>query len=144
MITTFQYYTVPQYQREDWRGIHQLIINQYPKNTIAVFAFPEPFAPWRWYDDGKYPVVTTGVLTTDNTSDLSVLKKVTDYQTILVFDYLRDLTDPHHKVDAQIESYGYKEVNQITPKTGLGIIHIYQKKERTVSSLPEGSNASWN
>ncbi len=107
--------------------------NQYPTNTIVVFAFPEAFAPWRWYDDGMYPIATTGVLTTDNISDLSVLKTVTDFQTILLFDYLRDLSDSRHKVDAQIQSYGYKEINQITPKTGLGIIHIYQKKELTAS-----------
>jgi len=131
--TMSQYFAVPKYQREDWRGIHQQILTQYPTKTIVIFAFPEAFAPWRWYDDGKYPVVTTGVLTTDSLNDLSVLRKVTDYDTVLVFDYLRDLTDPQNKIDAQLKSYGFTEVNQITPKTELGIIHVYQKKERRVS-----------
>jgi hypothetical protein len=132
LLTSLQYYTMPRYQREDWRGMHQLILDQYPTSTVALFAFPEAFAPWRWYDDGSYPVITTGVLTTDSSENLNALKKVTDYQTVLVFDYLRDLTDPQHKIDAQLQEYGYKEVNQITPKTGLGIVRVYQRKDRIV------------
>jgi len=131
LMTTLQYYTVPRYQREDWRGVHQQILTQYPTSTVVVFAFPEAFAPWRWYDDGKYPEITTGALTTER-SNLNSLKKVTEYQTVLVFDYLRDLTDPQQKIEEKMQEYGYKEVNQITPSTGVGIIHVYQKKEHTI------------
>lgn len=133
LISTFQFYSLPQYQREDWRGLHQQITTQYPRNTVAIFAFPQAFAPWRWYDDGKYPVITTGTLTTDHMDSIDNLKKATDFQTVLVFDYLRDLTDSQHKIDAQLKEYGYTEVNQITPGTPLGIIHVYQKKDRTLS-----------
>lgn len=125
---TVRYYLQPKYQREDWRGMHQAILDRYPTNAVALFAFPEPFAPWRWYDDGSYPVITTGVLSTDSLNDVQNVRQVTHYHTILVFDYLRDLTDPQRKIEAQLQKDGYLEVDQITPKTGVGIVHVYQKK----------------
>jgi len=129
LIFTFQYYVSPKYQREDWRGTHELLISTFPyRQSVAVFAFSEPFAPWRWYDNGEYPVVTTGVLSTSKTDDLSTLKKVTEYKNVLLFDYLRDLTDPQHKVEQQLKSYGYEEMQQITPRTELGVIHVYQRQ----------------
>jgi hypothetical protein len=132
IATTLQYYAQPKYQREDWRGVHQYILEKYPSNTVVVFAFPEAFAPWRWYDDGRFPVITTGTLTTDRLDNIDSLKKATDYSTVLVFDYLRDLTDPQRKIDIQLKQYGYVEIDQITPETQLGIIRVYQKKALTV------------
>jgi mannosyltransferase len=133
LFSTFSYYTQPKYQREDWRGMYQLIAQKYsPQRSIAVFGFTEAFAPWNWYNTTQFPTLATGVLSTDAVDDLPNLKKVNDYQFVLVFDYLRDLTDPHHKIEAALNSYGYKEVDRITPSTPLGIVHVYAKSSSVI------------
>ncbi len=133
VYSTFSYYITPKYQREDWRGLHQIILAKYPKNSVVVFAFPEAFAPWRWYDDGKYPTMTTDTLSVQENTDLSSLRKVTDYDYVLVFDYLRDLTDPHNRVTSEIEKYGYQEATEINPTTPIGFVRVFAKKSARLS-----------
>jgi mannosyltransferase len=133
LLSTLSYFTQPKYQREDWRSMHQLISQKYSHTrSIAVFGFTEAFAPWVWYNTDHFPTLATGVLSTDSVTDLPVLKKINDYQYVLVFDYLRDLTDPHHKIEAVLKNYGYHEVDQITPSTPLGIVHVYAKTDSVI------------
>lgn len=134
LFGTYQYYVTPKYQREDWRSLHQEITTKYSKyDSIVVFAFPAPFAPWEWYDDGSYPVVSTGALTIQKNQSLDQLKKVGDYKFVLVFDYLRDLTDPQNRILMELQRYGYKEVDRINPATPLGFVRVYAKPENTLS-----------
>jgi len=94
----------------------------------VVFSFPDEFAPWTWYDDGSYPVITTGKFNTNQVGDLpSQLKQVTDYEYVLVFDYLRDLTDPEDKILSTLESFGYMEVGALD-QVNIGFVRIYAKK----------------
>lgn len=132
IFSTVSYYLVPKYQREDWRSLHEEITTKYPHSSIVVFSFPEAFAPWRWYDNGVYPVFATGTLSMKNMSDLSSFKKLTEYRYVLVFDYLRDLTDPGNSILTQLQKYGYQEVGEITPKTQLGFVRVYARKETVV------------
>ena len=128
------YFVTPQYQREDWRSLHQEIITKYPEsNSIIIFSFPEAFAPWRWYDDGSYPSVVTGKLYVRRGDDLSILRQATEYRYVLVPDYLRDLTDPDNAILAELEKYGYHEVDRITPKTSLGVVRVYARDNATLS-----------
>ncbi len=136
LFSTFSYYLLPKYQREDWRTAHQLITEKYgPARSVVVFAFPEAFAPWRWYDNGKFPVVVTGALSTNSLSEGQIVKKATEYQYVLVFDYLRDLTDHQNKIISELQRFGYTEVDQITPTTPLGIIHVFSRAEGILSTL---------
>ncbi len=136
LFSSFSYFTQPKYQREDWRGMHQAILKKYPgPKAIAVFAFPAPFAPWQWYDDGTYPTYSTGELTTATNAELPNAKQLTDYRYILVFDYLRDLTDPQNKVLTQLQQYGYHEADRITPATPLGFVRVYAKSTDVIGLL---------
>ncbi len=128
-----QYWINPQYQREDWRSLYTQITQKYASHSaVVIFSFPGPFSPWVWYDTTHFPAVSTGVYNTDQLQDSAELRMLTKYQYLLVFDYLRDLTDPHQRLISIIKNYGYVEVDQITPKTPLGIVHVFAKKQVTI------------
>lgn len=130
---TFQYYQTQNYQRENWRLAHQLILEKYPKNSAVIFAFSDAFAPWRWYDDGKYPVFTTGSLVATDTMLLEAqLKKATDYSYLLVFDYLRDLTDPDKKIEFVLNGLGYTQKDLLV-LPNIGFIRVYVRQEAVLS-----------
>lgn len=130
---TFQYYLTQSYQRENWRLAHQLILEKYPKNSAVIFAFSDAFAPWRWYDDGKYPVFTTGSLVTTDTMLLEAqLKKSTEYSYLLVFDYLRDLTDPDKKIEFVLNGLGYTQKDLLV-LPNIGFIRVYVRQEAVLS-----------
>lgn len=132
---TSAYYRSPQYQREDWRAVHGWVSDRYPADkTVAVFAFPEPFAPWRWYDDGEYPVIATGQLHVDQVPDLAeVLKPVTEYDYVVTFDYLSDLSDPERKVSQVLRNLGYAEV-ELRSWPGVGFVRVWSKPSGRISS----------
>ncbi len=133
LFSSVSYFTQPKYQREDWRNLHLLILNKYAgKGSVATFAFPAPFAPWQWYDDGSYPTFSTGELTTEAQSEIPNSKVLTQYRFVLVFDYLRDLTDPKDKLLTQLQAYGYHEVDRITPRTPIGFVRVYARPENVI------------
>lgn len=125
----YQYYSQAKYQREDWRSLHQEISVRFPENqTIVIFSFDKPFAPWRWYNQGQFDSLATGRNSIDEVDNLNeTFKPIYDYQYVLVFDYLRDLTDPENQVLQTIESYGYQTVGFIQ-RPGLGFVRIYSKE----------------
>ncbi len=123
----------PVYQRENWRAIHQQILERYPTKAAVVFAFDAAFAPWRWYDDGSYPVFATGSLTTATQGEVDEkLKKTSDYQYVLVFDYLRDLTDPNRKIETALENLGYSE-KEVFGMPGIGFVRVFARQEDVLS-----------
>lgn len=129
LLSTFQYWFNPQYQRENWRSAYQTIEERYDATkTIAVFAFPEPFAPWRWYDTASFPTLSTGTLHISQVENLrEKLKDITHYEYIVVFDYLSDLTDPKRELLKEIEAYGYVPID-LLEYPNLGFVRIYAKK----------------
>lgn len=137
LFSSFEYYTQPKYQREDWRGMHAVITEKYGKgDAVVIFAFPAPFASWEWYNrSDKFPTQATGsfVLSSDATSpDRVSLKRLAEYDYVLVFDYLRDLTDPQHLIEQDLARYGFEEVDRITPSTQVGIVHVYARTRQII------------
>lgn len=123
----------PVYQREDWRTIHHKITTEYSTDAAVVFAFDAAFAPWEWYDDGSYPVFATGTLTQNSTSEVEdKLKKASDYTYLLVFDYLRDLTDPERKIDSALQNLGYSE-KQVFGLPNIGFVRIFVRQRDVLS-----------
>jgi uncharacterized membrane protein len=136
IYSTLSYYILPKYHREDWRSLHQELLQKYPPTSSAiVFAFTGPFASWEWYDHGLYTTLATGVVSSSETPQLKEIKKLSTYRYILVFDYLRDLTDPQHLITVELNGLGYKEVDQITPNTPIGIVHVFTRKENTIGQV---------
>lgn len=132
--STWQYWTQPKLQREDWRSVHQHITSSYPPNTtIVAFAFDKPFAPWEWYDQGQLATITPRELYTTAETDLSDFRKVADFQYVLSFDYLQDLTDPDRLMNQEIMRYGFQEVNVLSPATPVGQVRIFVKPNAALS-----------
>lgn len=134
VYSTYQYFTSPRLQREDWRTLHQNVTYLYPADSVAVFSFPEPFAPWMWYNQESYPSLATGTLAIKD-ADLELLQEsVSTYTYVLTFDYLRDLTDPNNKLGTMLQNAGYQEMDYID-QTNIGFVRVYaQPQENPVES----------
>ncbi len=150
MVSLIGYYTQPILQREDWRSLHATIQARYPvADTVVVFAFPEPYAPWRWYDDYQYPTLSTGTLSIKDVADVpQLLKPMTRYKYIVVFDYLRSLSDPDDEIGKTIAAFGYVPV-EIIDYPNIGFTRIYAQGAAAVSQQPsleeqQTTYASWN
>jgi uncharacterized membrane protein len=124
-----RYWTDPATQREDWRSVIKVIETKFAVNdSLVIFAFDEPFAPWRWYQTQSLPTLSTG---------LAPLSSVDQFQShwpqsapiryVILFDYLRDLTDPHHVIDSALVQNGYNELGTWS-YPNLGQVHIYQQR----------------
>lgn len=137
IYSTFQLYTNPLYQREDWRSLHTEIQTRFPeKETLILTSFTEVFAPWRWYDPQKdYASLNTGYFFIKDNPDITMtLKPLTEYQYILVFDYLRDLTDPDDTLIREVENFGYTGIGVID-RPNIGFVRIYVKKNANLSQI---------
>lgn len=136
LIGTFQYYTHPELQREDWRGLKQEIVAKFPENnTVAVFSFDESFAPWRWYSPGEIDELATGKLHIQDVENIiTTLEPITNYRYVLVFDYLRTLTDPDDILITEVENFGYVG-RGVLDYPGIGFVRIYAKPLKTIGSL---------
>lgn len=128
IFSTVSYYFDQTLQRENWKALYQEISENYPKsNTILVSSFGIRFAPMRWYDVDGYPNILTGSMYVKDISDLSnTLKRVLDYDNVLLFDYLRDLSDPDHKIESELIKFGFKEVGAID-YPNIGFTRIFSK-----------------
>jgi uncharacterized membrane protein len=138
LFSAFSYYLLPKYQRENWRDVHKLIVEKYDRTeSTVVFAFPYQFASWEWYNQfEQFPTYSTGVFVVspeETAPDRVGLKRLATSNYILVFDYLRDLTDPQRIIDQDLQRYGFKEVDRITPDTPLGIIRVYARTGQILS-----------
>lgn len=128
------YYTNPKLQREDWRSLQHQITSQYsPGSAILVFAFPAPFASWQWYDQAQFNSISTGYLGSQSLEYThQQLNQVSDYRFVLVFDYLRTLTDPNQAITTSLESMGFRGVGVIdTPN--IGFVRIYARPDAILS-----------
>lgn len=130
IIGTGQYWTQPQLQRENWRGLKETIAANFsPTQTIAVFSFDEAFAPWRWYEPPVLQALATGNVFINNVDDLNnTLKPLADFQYVLVFDYLRTLTDPDDRLLSAVESFGFTN-RGVLDYPGIGFVRVYTRPE---------------
>lgn len=138
LFGTISYYTQPQLQREDWRSLHTEITHHYPaENSTMLFSFPGPFAPWRWYDNGSYPTISTGKLAIATQNDLTAVTtklRTTQPENVLVPDYLRDLTDPKRELDAVLNSEGWFE-SDVIDRPNIGFTRVFQKQPNSENEV---------
>ncbi len=131
IISTTSYYLNPKLQRENWRSLQQEMHQKFDtESTLLVYSFPDEFAPMRWYErQEKKPFKTfaTKSLYIDDAPNLpNTLKIAASYKTILVFDYLRDLTDPNKKIETQLIELGFKEVG-VLDYPNIGFVRIFMQ-----------------
>lgn len=138
IFSTFTYYTDANLQRENWRhALSTLHQNYDEEKTLALFAYAAPFSPWTWYErnsDQPFATFTTGNYDTNVLPDLnSSLTPVHNYQNVIVFDYLRSLTDSQNLLPKYLLSHGYYE-SRILDYPNLGFIRIYSQKIASTST----------
>lgn len=121
------YLVTPSFQRENWRGLTASIEAQYPTDSRVVFAFDDAFAPWRWYSTGTVPYTATGSLYLHSSQDLGNTLSTVQESTLLVFDYLRDLTDPNNHLTTYLIGVGYQQTGLIDGGD-IGFVRIFQKQ----------------
>lgn len=126
---TSLYYVTPRLQREDWRGvIGKLETESKGIPTAALFAFPDPLAPWRWYSTGQIPATASGTLLITNLSQVDGrYSAVLQAKRVYLFDYLRDLSDPKRLSEAWLEQRGYTGAASIDGGT-LGFVRVYERR----------------
>lgn len=127
------YWTTPKYQREDWRGvISQIEADAEGRHAAALFAFPEPFAPWRWYSNGEVtPLVTGSLRVTDPKKLEESLSSVQQFNPVFYFEYLSDLSDPQHLIQPWLVQRGFRKVSDIDGRA-LGFVRIYENPTKSV------------
>lgn len=136
LFSSLSYYTQSKYQRENWREVHRYIEEKYGQsNSIVFFAFTNEFASWAWYNTTDFPTASTQafVVSDDPLSpDRQQIKKLNDYQYVLVFDYLRDLSDPQHYIEKDLERFGFQQVDVIQGSEQLGNIRVFAKTRQII------------
>jgi len=150
-IGLFNYYTDAKLQREDWRSLFVTITERFPAaETVVVFSFPEAFAPWHWYEHRarqttaisadqqtqltQQPALNlpatyaTGVIHISALpSAAAQLAPVQNYPNVLVFDYLRTLTDPDDVLLTTISDFGYAGTG-VLEYPHIGFVRIYENR----------------
>lgn len=124
------YWLMPSLQREPWREVVATMSDRFEAaDTAVVFAFDEPFAPWRWYEHPKFAEFLTGKRVLTSADDIrSQFALIGRYRYVLVFDYLRDVTDPYRVIDAVLRERGFEAVGTIDGGV-MGFVHIWERPQ---------------
>ncbi len=138
ITSTFSYWKNQKLQREDWRTIVHDMESQFnTQNTLLIFGFDAPFSPWVWYSNNEFDTLTTGTQTITHKEQIQQdMQKTQNYQYVVVFDYLRDLTDPYKLIDEWLLLSGWSEQEPINGKN-IGFIRVYTKSH--IYALQNGS-----
>ncbi|MCD8484669.1 hypothetical protein LRY65_04635 [Candidatus Woesebacteria bacterium] len=126
----WSYWTQPVLQRENWRALVQEVEHSFSaQNTAVVFGFDGPFASWRWYATEGWQTYNTGTVPPASYAEVEeTLMGVQNYEYVLVFDYLRDLTDPDRKIEFVLSEWGYEEIGAIT-YPNIGPVRMWVRQQ---------------
>lgn len=122
-----QYWSQPALQRENWKEIIQMVESDFSaQNTLVVFAFDQPFAPWRWYATEDFPTFSSGLtpLTQNDAFRAELIRRSPQY--VVVFDYLRDLTDPNDLLLKTLDELQYAP-GEVYDQPNIGFVRVYQR-----------------
>lgn len=122
------YYFYPEVQREQWRQAVAFISQRDNQYNLALFIFPEPFAPFLWYNRGS--IEALGIASQFQIRDLDLERfkeKLNAKKRIYLFQYLTGLTDPNGKTILYLENLGFQNT-KVENFPGVGLVYIYDKK----------------
>ncbi len=125
VLSWFIYVKDKTQQREEWRQAVSYVESKGSKDNVAIFEYPDPFTPYRWYMTGGIKAV--GVLDSIIVMDPSKVKSLVDdavrgKKEVYHFEYLRDLSDPQRLVEERLRDDGYVIDSQNGEFVGVGII----------------------
>ena len=125
ILGIYDYYTNPYVQREQWREAIDFTEND--GGTLALFVFPDSFAPYLWYQKNKIEGIGIAPKFRIEREDLERLEqKITSHQKVYLFQYLTGLTDPDRQTWEFLEQKGYSETS-IRDFPGVGFIYVFEK-----------------
>lgn len=122
LISNLYFWTQPRFHREDWRSAAELVQQS---DSLVIFNFTGAFAPFRFYLPDQAYFTTQDTLGHLRDLDESLPTAIDDYNRILVFDYLSDLTDPQRQTLLWLDQAGLKLVD-IHSFNQLGFVYEYQ------------------
>ncbi len=121
------YLRTPAYQRENWRSLIRVMEAEIKPDDRVLFSFPYPFAPWYWYADPKIQTISTQKIYVSRVSDVaSVASQLDPVSRIYLFDYLRDLTDPNHTLEAILDQEQFTQTRVIDAQA-IGFVRIFAR-----------------
>ncbi|KKR11746.1 MAG: hypothetical protein UT39_C0003G0015 [Candidatus Woesebacteria bacterium GW2011_GWA1_39_21] len=128
LFSCIYYYGNSSQQRENWRGAVAFVEGNIQRSEVAIFEYPEPFAPYRWYE--KRPAFSIGVTDSisagsEETRDI-LIKTINTKTGIYYFDYLHDLSDPQDIVRKTLTEQKFS-AKEIVSFSGVGQIYHYRK-----------------
>lgn len=121
------YYTNSRYWREDWRGASKFILKNVKKDSSVIFAWPEPFSPYKWYGNGKSAIGVVQKFPARREDVKENLRYIDRIRDIFFFEYLQQLSDPQKYIQKTIEDNGFK-LDKVYNFNGVGFIDYYVKK----------------
>ena len=122
LVSNFYFWTQPRFHREDWRSAADLVKQS---ESLVIFNFPGAFAPFKFYLPDQPYFSTQETLGHLRDLDESLPVAIYDYDRILVFDYLSDLTDPQRQTLVWLDQAGLELVD-IHSFNQLGFVYEYQ------------------
>jgi hypothetical protein len=115
----------PVFWREDWRSAVYEADQFIENGGTVLFAWSTPFPPYEFYSQDKkgYGVVLKNPGSYEEIHTMMSNKNLGN--TIVLFDYLSELTDPQNNIKMQLESRNYKLV-ETKDYGGVGLVHYYR------------------
>ena len=126
LISVFLYWFNPQFQREPWRLAVKQVETIITPQTILIFPWNGPYAPWTWYARLPTRQLSFDILPLTTTTVDQKLATLSSTDQIIVFDYLQDLTDPGRILLTTLARQGWRE-SGFYQYPGLGKIRILNK-----------------
>jgi uncharacterized membrane protein len=122
------YFFNPQFQREDWRSAVTYVEDNGNQNSLALFEFSAPFAPYLWYRTGKIEEsrAFVGMVASQDSVEKELSRVTVSVNKIFLFQYLSGLTDPHHLVAEWLKDSGWV-LKGTKDFPGVGFIYTYEK-----------------
>lgn len=125
------YYSDQNQQREQWKQSISFLEEVAPKDSLVLFDFSAPVAPYNWYNTGKLSAHgATNSISADEIETVNrTIELVNDHKLVYYFEYLRDLSDPGHLVEKTLASQGFKVTKVYGQfKGGVGQIFVWEKQ----------------
>lgn len=117
----------PKFQREDWKNAVKFVESQAGNDTLVLFKFSGPFAPYTYYGESNVPFVglTSGSVVSQQLLEDRLAEPLINKNKIFVFQYIEGMTDPNYLTEKYLESYGF--INVATYDfSGVGLIREYK------------------
>ncbi len=129
LISCVIYYTDRFQKRENWKEAVAYVEHNILENEIVLFSYPEPFAPYRWYE--KRPELSFGATDSIKADYEKSYPKTVDLLSgksgVYYFEYLRDLSDSSNVVFDTIKDSGFEIKKEIGDYNGVGKIYHLEK-----------------